>query len=126
MAPNPSPLLLLNRRIVERLNATLVPGGSSLEPQWSAALVQRVLGAAAEAIIESVANGEEVQLGKLGRFYPKVMDERTLTSNLKGDPEVVTVPRRAKLEFDPTSYADGKVRELFPLVEELTGNGRKS
>ena len=126
MAPNPSPLLLLNRRIVERLNATLVPGGSSLEPQWSAALVQRVLGAAAEAIIESVANGEEVQLGKLGRFYPKVMDERTLTSNLKGDPEVVTVPRRAKLEFDPTSYADWKVRELFPLVEELTGNGRKS
>ena len=124
MATNPSPLLLLNRRIVERLNNTTVPGGSSLEPQWSAALVQRVLGAAAEAIIEAVSNGEEVQFGKLGRFYPKVLDERTLVSNLKPEADVVTVPRRAKLDFDPTTYADQKVRELFPLVEELTGNGR--
>lgn len=124
MAVNPSPLLLLNKRIVERLNSTLVPGGSSLEPQWSSAIVQRVLGAAAEAIIEAVANGEEVQFGKLGRFYPRVLDERTLVSNLKADGETVTIPRRAKLEFDPTSYADQKVKELFPLVEELAGNGR--
>lgn len=127
-SPNPAPILLLNRRIVERLNETTVPGGSSLEPQWSVALVQRVLGAAAEAILESVANGEEVQFGRLGRFCPKVLEERTFkTNNLGNDkvPEEVTVPRRVKLEFESTSYADTRVKELFALIQKLEATGRE-
>jgi nucleoid DNA-binding protein len=116
---NPSPILLLNRRVADRLNDTKVPGGSSLEPGWNPTLVQRVIGATAEAIIEAVSNGEEVQFGKLGRFYPKVVDERIIQSNLKDTPEKVTVPRKLKIEFEPTSYADTKVKNLFQLVETL-------
>lgn len=115
---NPSPLLLLNRRVSDRLNDTKHPMGSSLEPQWTPTLIQRVLGATAETIIDAVASGEEVQLGKLGRFFPKALEERVIKSNLADKPELV-IPKRLKLDFEPTDYAEGKVKELFSTVKSL-------
>ena len=119
MAVNPSPLLLLNRRVSELLNNTKVPGGSSLEPQWNPTLVQRVIGATAEAIIDAVANGEEVQFGKLGRFFPKILEERAVSMNMKDVPEKVVAPRRVKVEFEPTNYTDSRIKELLTLVRDM-------
>ena len=120
MTTSPTPTNLLNRRIVDRLAATHHPASGNFEPQWSATIIQRVLAATAEVIIEAVANGEEVQLGRLGRFYPKVTDERTVVNNLVPTAERVSIPRRMRVEFDPTPYAEAKVKDLFNLVEELT------
>ena len=48
-----------------------------------------------------MANGEEVQLGRAGRFLAA------------GGPEKV------KLGFEPTPYANSRMEELCQLVEDL-------
>lgn len=124
--PNPSPLVLLAKRISETLNDTRIPGGSSLEPEWSPVLVQRVLGAASEVILDAVAHGEEVQLGRVGLFYPKVVEAKTVVSNLNGGKEI-DVPRRIKLGFDATTQAEQKIQSLNLFLDSLaaTSNGKK-
>ena len=121
MPLNPSPMVLLAKRTAQRLNETYVPGGSSLEPDWNPALVHRVAGALVDVILEAVAEGEEIQLGKLGRFYPKVYAERMVAQNL-GDGEKKAIPKRVRVEFEPTAHATAKMEDLFELVEEVAGN----
>lgn len=120
----PSPTVLLARRIANRLDETRHPQGGNLEPQWSQALVQRVLGALAEEIVDCLSNGEEVKIGNLGKFRPKVVEGREImTGNLRKDSidRVTEVPRKVRIDFEPTSYASEKVSTVLALAEELGG-----
>lgn len=125
---SPSPLVLLSRRIVTHLRETATPGiGSTYEPDWNAALIQRVLGAVSEVILDSVAHGEEVQLGRLGVFFPKILDERVVVSNLPGVSEKHPIPRRAKMAFVASQYADSRMTDFMEFLSsvETTANSRK-
>lgn len=115
----PTPTVLLNRRIADFLNDQRHPGLSG-EFSWSPAAVQRVLGAVSEVILDALAEGEEVQLGKLGKFYPRVLDERIVAKNYDDEGEKTNIPRRVRLGFDPTPSTDRAISErILSLIDEF-------
>jgi len=114
----PSPQTLLAKRTVEKLRNTLLPSAAPYEPDWNMAMIQRVLGALGEVILDAVSHGEEVQLGRLGSFFPKVFDERIVASNLQGGEKKV-IPKRIHLGFDATTSAETRVQEFSKFLNEF-------
>lgn len=117
MPRNPSPLALLNKRIAERLNSPDLNSMGGMTTHWTPAMVQCVIGVAAELILEAVAEGEEVQFGHLGRFAPRVLEQKAVHQNF-GDGSRVVVPRRIKVGFETTSSADRRMEDLTKRLRQ--------
>lgn len=86
--------------------------------EWSTANAIRLIGIFSDTIIDSIANGEEISLGKLGKFVHHVSDERTFSNNLQGGKKT-RVPRRIKVRFEPSIHMKKRLEGLEQLMIEL-------
>ena len=107
-----TPAALFTTRLQQRLNKAF-PGGL-----WTPANTQSLIGIMAETVLDAVANGEEIQFGRLGKFTHKVQDERIFVDNLRGGGKR-KVPRRVRFLFEASGHSEDQMRKLERLISEF-------
>lgn len=83
--------------------------------------IEEILDHAVDIILDSTANGEDVNINGLGKFYSRFIKGKNLRSNiawLKNKEYVV--PNRYKLGFKPSKRAAREVSKLSAKLEQKT------
>lgn len=107
-----TPSALFTTRLQQKLNKAF-PGHT-----WSTSNTASLIALMGECILDAVANGEEIQFGRLGKFAHKVQDERVFVDNLRGGGKR-KIPRRVRFQFEASSHADDKMKTLERFLSEF-------
>lgn len=86
---------------------------------WTPTRVKRVIDVVSEVLVDAVSNGEEIQIGKLGRFSHIVQKERTTVNNLPNQLGARTTPKKLKIKFEPSGHTKSKLQLLEKRLHEL-------